>query len=205
MADEANQDPEQLLRQARQGSRDALGRLLGLYRTYLSLLARLQIGKRLEGKVDSSDLVQETFLDAHRHFPRFRGTTEAELTAWLRRILASKLANLVRHYRGTRRRDVALERNLASDLHQSSCALDGGLVDPGTSPSRAAVRRERAVLLAGALERLPEHYRQVIVLRHFDGLAFPEVGRRMGRSTASVEKLWVRALARLRRPLGDQT
>ena len=70
---------EQLLESARGGDRVALGQLLELYRRYLTLLARLQIGRRLQGKVDAADLVQDTFLEAHRHFARFRGTVEAEL------------------------------------------------------------------------------------------------------------------------------
>src|SRR5262249_29813911 len=86
----AGQDPEQLLSLARQGHRDALGLLLQLYDGYLALLARLQIGRRLRGKVDAADLVQETFLEAHRHFARFQGPTEAELVAWLRQILAAR-------------------------------------------------------------------------------------------------------------------
>jgi len=80
--------------------------------------------------------------------------------------------------------------------------LDRGLLDPRSSPSGQAVRRERAVLVAEALEKLPADYREVIVLRHFEGLTFPEIGRRMGRSLDSVEKLWVRGLARVRRLMG---
>src|SRR5439155_16480408 len=103
---EADPDPEQLLQLARSGSSAALGRLLELYRNYLALLARLQIGKRLQGKLDPSDLVQETFLEAHRDFAQFRGGSEAEFVNWLRQIMAMNLANLVRHYYGTQRRDV---------------------------------------------------------------------------------------------------
>src|SRR5439155_18589150 len=95
-----------LLRQARAGDGAALGQLLELYQNYLLLLARLQIGRRLQSKVDAADLVQETFLEAHRHFAQFRGTTEEELVSWLRHILAANLANLVRRYLGTRRRDI---------------------------------------------------------------------------------------------------
>ena len=117
---DADQDPEQLLQLARSGSSPALGRLLELYRNYLVLLARLQIGKRLQGKLDPSDLVQETFLEAHRDFAQFRGSSEAEFVNWLRQILARNLANRVRHYYATKRRDVRLERELAVDLDQSS-------------------------------------------------------------------------------------
>jgi DNA-directed RNA polymerase specialized sigma24 family protein len=97
---------EPLLRRAREGDGPALGQLLESYRAYLVVLARIQVGRRLQGKVDASDVVQEAFLGAHRDFPQFRGSTERELLGWLRGILASLLANLVRHYHGTKRRDV---------------------------------------------------------------------------------------------------
>ena len=174
-----------------------------MYRNYLTLLARLQVGRRLQGKVDESDLVQDTFLEALRHFGGFRGTTEAELMSWLRQILAGVVANLLRRYYGTQRRNVRLERELADDLDRSSHALAGGLAARQSSPSERAARREQAVRLADALEQLPADYREAIVLRHLEGLSFPEVARRMDRSVDSVEKLWVRALARLRSVLGE--
>src|SRR5436305_7881295 len=101
-------DPEHLLREAQAGDPATLGRLLELYRRYLALLARVQIGQRLQGKVDASDLVQETFLEAHRHFGRFQGASEAQFVGWLRQILAAKLADLLRRYLGTQGRDVRL-------------------------------------------------------------------------------------------------
>src|SRR5258707_14608986 len=134
MSSGAGPDPEQLLGLARAGSGPALGQLLELYRSYLAILARLQIGRRLQGKVDAADLVQETFLEAHRHFAEFRGTVEAELVCWLRQILAGLLANLVRRY-GTQRRDVRLERELANELDQSSRVLDQSLAVPQSTPS----------------------------------------------------------------------
>jgi RNA polymerase sigma-70 factor (ECF subfamily) len=196
-------EPVELLPLARAGDGRALGRLLEQYRGYLVLLARLEIGRRLQGKVDAGDLVQETFLEAHRDFGQFHGDSEAELVAWLRRILATNLANVVRHYLGTQRRDVRLERQLAADLDQSSRVLDGGLVANLTSPSQQAARRELAVLLGEALERLPDDYREVLILRHLEGLTFPEVAARMGRTVDVVKKLWPRALAHLRRLLGE--
>lgn len=195
-------DPEQLLRLVRAGSVAALGELLELYRDYLALLVRLQIDRRLQGKVDPLDVVQDTFLTAHQKFAQFRGTTEAELVGWLRQILASRMADVMRRYHGARRRDVRLERELTVELDESSRVLDQGLVAPGSTPSQQAVRREQAVLLAEALGRLPEDYREVIVLHHLEDLSFPEVARRMGRTVDSVKNLWIRALTRLRRSLG---
>jgi RNA polymerase sigma-70 factor (ECF subfamily) len=182
----ATLDPEQLLRQARAGQGPALARLLELYCGYLTLLSRYQIGRRLQGKVDASDLVQLTFLEAHRDFGRFRGTTEPEMVSWLRQVLARNVANLVARYCATQRRDVRLERELAGELDRSSRALDAGLVARLSSPSRQAARREQGVLLANALERLPADYREVLTLRHLEELSFPEVARRIGRSLDSV-------------------
>jgi RNA polymerase sigma-70 factor (ECF subfamily) len=180
----------------------ALGRRLESYRGYLTLLARTQIGRRLRGKVDPADVVQETFLHAVRDLTQFRGTSDQELAGWLRQILAARLADLVRRYCGTQGRDVHLERALQGELDQSSQVLDRGLAAPLSSPSQQAARHERAAWLAQALEQLPEDYREVLVLHHLEECDFPEVARRMGRSVEAVKKLWARALARLRRSAG---
>jgi RNA polymerase sigma-70 factor (ECF subfamily) len=201
MNSNAGPDPEPLLVLARAGHGPALGQLLELYRNYLTLLVRLQIGRRLQGKADSADLVQETFLEATEHFEQFRGTSEAELIAWLRQILVSRLARLVRHYFGTQRRDIRLERQLADEIDQSSRSL--ALVAPGSTPSQRAFHREQSVLLADALGRLPVDYREVLVLHHLQGLTLAAVAQHMGRSLESVKKLWLRGLARLRRVLEE--
>ena len=199
----AGRDPDDLLSLARAGNAAALGQLLELYRGYLTLLARLQIGRHLQGKVDPADVVQETFLEAHRDFAGFHGQAEAELVAWLRRILATNLANLVRHYLGTQRRDVRLERRLADELEESSRCLTAALAVPQSTPSEGAARREQAVVLAGAVERLPADYREVLVRHHLQGETLAEVARQMGRSLDSVKKLWLRGLLQLRRTLGE--
>ncbi len=193
-----------LLRRARAGDDDARGALLEAYRSYLMFLARVQLGRRLQGKVDPSDLVQEAFLEAHRDFAHFSGQTEAELLAWLRRVLATSLADQVRRYRGTQRRDPRLERRLAVELDQSSQGLERGLLAPDSSPSDRAARREEAVRLAEALEHLPADYRDVLLLRHFQGLTFPAIARRLDRSLDSVKNIWLRGLAQLRRTLEEE-
>ncbi len=196
-------NPSQMIQQARAKGETGLGELLEAHRNYLRLLARVEIGRRLQGKLDASDIVQETFLEAHRHFARFEGSDERQFVCWLRQILAAKVANLVRHYFGTQGRDIRLEQQLAVDLENSSRMLEQDLAGSLTSPSQQAVQHEQSVLLADALERLPEDYREVILLRHFEELTFPEVARRMGRTQDSVEKLWLRALVRLRQTFGE--
>jgi len=192
---------QELLEQALRGDETSLGRLLESHRSYLLLLARLEVGRHLRVKVDPADVVQDTFLEASRGFGRFRGRDEVEFAAWLRQILASSLSHLMRRYLGTEARDLRLERSLAHNLDQSSRSIDRGLVAMQSSPSQRASRREQALILADALERLPPDYREVIVLRHLEGLTFPGVAERMNRTLASVEKLWARAVGRLKASL----
>ena len=191
-------DADQRIADARHDP-ERLGELLEAYRHYLRLLARVEIGRRLQGKVDASDVVQEAFLDAHRHFPNFRGNAEGQFVAWLREILAGTLSNQVRRYFGTKARDPRLEVHFAADLDQSSYGLAQMLADPRSSPSAQAHRREQSLLVAEALARLPEDYQTVLVLRHLEGLTFPQVAASMGRSVDSVEKLWLRGLTQLKK------
>jgi RNA polymerase sigma-70 factor, ECF subfamily len=205
MNEVVNPDPVSLLDQARRGDSAALGRLLESYRSYMTVLTQMQISRRLQSKVDAADVVQEAFLSATRYFGQFRGDSEAEFLAWLRQVLASVLANLVRHYQGTKRRDVRLERRLIVELGQSSQALDRGLAASQSSPSHQAARREQSLILADALARLPPEWRDLLILRHLEGLTFPEVALRMGRTVDTVKKQWPKALAQLRILLGEET
>lgn len=192
-----------LFRTARAGDGEALGGLLEGYRSYLALLARLQISRRLQSKIEPADVVQDVMLEAHRNFAQFRGSSEAQFVAWLRRMVADRLANLVRHYHGTKRRDIRLEREMAAAVDDSSRMLVNALAAPQSTPSERAARREQAVLLAEALDQLPDDQREVLVLHHLEEYSFPEIARLMERSIDSVKGLWTRGLAGLRRILGD--
>jgi RNA polymerase sigma-70 factor (ECF subfamily) len=199
-ADDPN-DPERLLAQARLGDADCLGLLLELYRNYLHLLARTQIDLHLRGRASPSDAVQQTFLQACANFGQFRGGSEKELVAWLRRILVNTLAQMVEKQVKARKRDVRREvsvQQLVRNLEGSSAAFDAALVSPHSSPSARAERRELAARVADQLARLPADYREVIVLRNLEGLPFEEVARRMGRKSGAVRVLWLRALDQLR-------
>jgi RNA polymerase sigma-70 factor (ECF subfamily) len=191
-----------LLERARGADREAFGQLLEIVRPYLTVLARVQIGQRIQGKADPADVVQETFVEALRDLPTFRGTTPVELLAWLRQILVRNLANLVRRYLGTQARDVRLEQQLSVAVDGSSSALEAALAAAQSTPSEQAARVELTLRVADALGQLPENYRDVLVFRYLEGLSFPQVAQRMGRTIDSVEKLWVRGLARFRQLLG---
>ncbi len=193
--------PELLLEQARAGDLAARGRLLELYRNYLRLLARTQMGPALRGRLEASDLVQEALLEAHRDFRQFAGGSERELLVWLRRVLVRNLMDQVKHHQA-QARDMQRQQSLEAMLELSSNALGRALAGGGSTPSMQASRREQAVLLADALERLPPDYREVIVLRNLQHHKFEEVAERMGRSAGAVRMLWARALEQLHREMG---
>jgi RNA polymerase sigma-70 factor (ECF subfamily) len=168
------------------------------YRGWIVALARLQVGDGFRGKFDPSDAAQQTLLEAVRAGPGFRGTTEGELLAWLRQILAHVLAHEFRRYKGAKARDVAREVSLEQALERSSLRLGAVLAAGWSSPSHHAARVEEGVRLAAVLSRLSADDREVILLRNVEGLPHDEVARRMGRSPGAVRMLWARALARLR-------
>jgi RNA polymerase sigma-70 factor (ECF subfamily) len=184
---------------AKTGDSRALGSLLEGHRAYLRMLADVQIGRLLRSKLDADDLLQEAFLRAHRSIGRFRGATGDEFLSWLRGILAHVLADQIRRYYGTGQRDPKLERALEFQFERSSERFARALASPTSSPSRRAVRHEQAAHLAQAMERLPPASREVLLLRHFQELSFPEIASRMVRTVDGVKNLWIRALGRLRR------
>ena len=192
-----------LLTRARAGDASAWSELLEAHRPQLTLLAQVQIGPGLRGKADAADVVQETFLEAHRDLPSFRGTTEAEFAAWLRQVLARNLANLLRRYFGTQARDPRRERPLADGLDRSSQPPDPALVAPQSTPSQRAVRGEELLRLAAALTLLSEDQRQVVELHHLQGLPVAEVAAQMGRTRAAVVGLLFRGLKKLRQLLRE--
>ena len=181
---------------ARAGSPEALGRLLEACHGYLLMIAEQELDPSLQPKGGASDLVQETFLDAQRAFAGFGGVSDAELRAWLRRLLLNNLVSFTRLYHGTDKRRI--DREVAIATGDSSCAGATEPVADTPSPSREAMAHEEAEATRRALERLPEDYRRVLLLRYEEGQSFEEIGRIMGRTANATRKLWLRAVERLR-------
>jgi len=169
---------------------------------YLHLLARLQMNPRLTGKVAPSDIVQQTLLKAHEKREQFRGGTAADLAGWLRAILASTLAESMRHF-GRQRRDAGLERSLQAALDDSSANLERWLAADQSSPSQQVMREEHLSRLARALAELPEEQRTVVELRHLRGMPVAAIADQVDKSAASVAGLLRRGLQRLREVLGE--
>src|SRR6266542_1785627 len=176
---------------------ESSGWALDQFREYLRLLARMQLGTRLQAQMDASDVVQQTLLEAQQHLDQFRGGSAPELAAWLRRILARNLADAARAA-GRAKRDVARERSLEAALDESASRLEGWLQAEQSSPSQQAERKEQAVLLAEALAQLPGPQREAVVLRHLEGWPLADIARHFDRSQPAVVGLLQRGLKNLR-------
>jgi RNA polymerase sigma-70 factor (ECF subfamily) len=192
---------EQLLAGAREGDESQRDRLFEACRSYLALIARTQVESWLQAKADASDLVQQTLLEAHRGFERFEGRTEAEWLAWLRKIMRHNAADLIRHYRGTDKRQARREipfRQPGDDSRALGAPEPAGR-EP--TPSQQLVARDRNLQIAAALDQLTPDHREVIVLRNLERLPFDVVAERMGRSRPAVQMLWARAIKKLQEAL----
>jgi len=183
-----------LLDLARDGSATAIGNLLEAARSYLLLQAEHQLPLSMRAKVGPSDIVQETAIDAHRDFLRFRGTTQEEFYAWLRTILQNNVMDAVRRFEIAQKRAARREESINVVVDRRGVSV---LPAGGNTPDHSAIRREDAVLLSGVLARMPADYQTILRLRYWEGLTFPQIADRIGRSEEAGRKLWYRALARL--------
>jgi RNA polymerase sigma-70 factor (ECF subfamily) len=174
------------------------------FRSYLLLLARRQLRGRQAARLEASDLVQQTLLEAHRQGEKFRGTTDAERAAWLRKILAHKLVDADRTLHRDKR-DIGREHSLEDDLAHSSASLAGFLAANQSSPSQRMARHEAAIGIAHALAQLPEAQREALVLQHWQGMTLAQIGERLERTPVAVAGLLKRGLKRLRELLEDSS
>jgi RNA polymerase sigma-70 factor (ECF subfamily) len=173
---------------ARRGDAEALGRLLDSFRPYVRVIVRALRDRRVQGRLDESDFVQDALLEAHRSFASFNGETVAELVVWLRQIVIRTTGRTLRGLLGTARRDPTREEPATLD----------GVAAPDASPSHEAIRHEEAVSMAEALGQLPADMQQVLLGRHVDGLSHAEIAQAMNRTEGAVRMLYLRALRRLR-------
>jgi len=196
---DASQHAARCLAAARAGSKEALGEALEACRGYLLLVADQELDPDLRAKGSASDLVQETFLEAHRRFGQFDGDSTHELRAWLRSLLLHKAAKLGRRYHCTQKRRLSRERPLGE--YQPTAVRPSHVADLGPTPSVQAMFDEQQRRLLEAIDRLPDDYRRVMAMRYNEALAFDEIGRQLERSADAARMLWARAVDRLKREM----
>jgi RNA polymerase sigma-70 factor (ECF subfamily) len=197
LAGDAN---DRLIDSAAAGDTRAMGELFAQCRDRLRMLVRLRMDRRVQGRVDPSDILQETFLEASQRIGEFARKKPMPFFLWLRFLTAQRLIIAHRRHLGAQMRDAAAEVSLyARPMPEAtSVSLAAQLLGNFTSPDQAAVRAEMQLKLQQALNEMEPMDREVLAMRHFEQLSNGETAQALGISKTAASNRYVRALARLR-------
>jgi RNA polymerase sigma-70 factor, ECF subfamily len=193
-------ETDRLLERAAQGDQQGWGELLARHRERLRRMVALRLDHRLQGRIDASDVIQETYLEAWSRLADYLRNPTMPFFLWLRFLAGQKLMTLHRHHLGVEMRDPGREVSLyhGSLPETSSAALAAQLLGHDTRPSEAAVRAELKIQLQEALNTMDVLDREVLALRHFEQLTRAEIAQVLDISEAAVSKRYIRALKRLK-------
>jgi RNA polymerase sigma-70 factor, ECF subfamily len=197
-------ETNQLLEQAARGDQRGLGALLGRHRDRLQRMVSLRMDRRLQGRIDPSDVIQEAYLEASVRLAEYLRDPSMPFFLWLRFLAGQKLVTLHRHHLGVQMRTAGQEAALCRGPlpEASSAALAGQLLGHDTRPSEAAVRAELKIRLQDGLNSMDPLDREVLALRHFEQLSRAEIAQVLGVFEAAAGKRYIRALERLKQVLG---
>ncbi|MEO1527567.1 MAG: sigma-70 family RNA polymerase sigma factor [Planctomycetota bacterium] len=176
--------------------------IVAQYEPYLRMLARTRMRQAYQAKIGASDLVQQAMLQAVQGFDGFRGSTEGELLAWLRKILAHHLCHLDRDLHRDKR-DIRREQSMEQKLTASSMRLEGLLAGDGPTPSQNVAFGESVIQISEAITELPDAQGDAVRLHYLEGMKLSEVARSLGKSTGAVAGLLHRGMKALRERLGE--
>ncbi|MCA8968305.1 MAG: sigma-70 family RNA polymerase sigma factor [Planctomycetes bacterium] len=194
---------EELIERAKAGDATALAHLFEGYRARLRKLVDLRLDRRLAGRVDPSDVLQEAFIDLAQKLPTYDRRRDLQFFLWLRLVTGERLAEIHRRHLGTKKRDAALEVSLyrGSMPTAESVTLAHSLFGRFSSPSHGAMRAEIQIQLQDVLNAMEPIDREVLVLRHFEELTNDEAAAVLGLKKTAASNRYMRALGRLREAL----
>jgi len=196
---DSSETHDQLLRAA-DGDQEAVAALFAQHRDRLEQMVMLRMDRRLRGRIDPSDVLQETYFEFVRRVRDFGREPTTSVYLWLRFLTGQKLVDLTRRHLGSKMRDAAQEISLykGAPPQASSVSLAAQLLGHFTSASRAAIRAETQIRVQEALNSMDPIDREILALRHFELLSNGEVAQVLGLSKAAASNRYVRALKRLK-------
>jgi RNA polymerase sigma-70 factor, ECF subfamily len=195
---ETGSNLEELIERAARGEKSARDRLLSYYRDHLRRMVAERLDRRLAARVDPSDVVQETLMEASRRLEEYLKARPLPLLAWLRRIAVERVIDTHRRHLGSQRRSVARERGGPPIIDGSAVGLAEAFVNTQTSPSGVVMRAEQGDRVRTAIDRLPPKCREILVMRHLEHMELDEIAEELGISSGAVKARILRALLRLR-------
>ncbi len=191
----------ELLKRAVDGDENALNELFSRYRDRLKRMVHLRLSRRLQGRVDDSDVIQEAYIDVSRRLSEYQQDPQLPFFLWLRYITGLKLTEVHRRHLGTQMRDAGQEVSLHRGAlpEANSVSLAAHLLGTMTSPSQAAVKAETRIYVQEALNGMDPLDREVLALKHFEQLSTSEMAQVLGLSKAGAGSRYLRAIKRLRK------
>jgi RNA polymerase sigma-70 factor (ECF subfamily) len=197
---ENSSQTDRLLQAAAQGDNDKWGALLTLHRERLRRMVALRLDRRLQGRIDASDVIQEAYLEASARLAEYLKQPPMPFFLWLRFLTSQKLLQLHRHHLGAQARDAGREVSLYRGAlpGASSADLAAQLLGHSTRPSEAAIRAEMKIRLQEALNSMEPLDREVLALRHFEHLNNAETAQTLGIQESAASKRYLRALKKLK-------
>jgi RNA polymerase sigma-70 factor (ECF subfamily) len=195
--------PYDLFDRAQRGDQAARQQLLEHYRDYLRRMVAVRLDRRLAARVDPSDVVQETLVEAAGRLDEYLRERPIPFYAWLRQLAAERVIDAHRRHVGAQRRSVTLEQHGTELPDASADRLVQRLFANDTSPSNQLMRAERHERLKAALATLPSRDREVLVMRHLEQLTIAEIAAMLEIGEPAVKSRLLRALIRMRERLGD--
>ena len=191
---------DDLLRRAKSGDEHALAALFTTFRERLKRMVALRLDRRLSGRVDASDVIQEAYLEVHKRFPEWARDEQLPIFLWMRLVTGQKLMDFHRHHLGVQMRDASQEVSLYRGAlpQASSASLAAHLLGKMTSVSQAAIRAEHKLIVQEALNSMDALDREVLVLRHFEHLNNEETAQALGVKKSTASQRYIRALKRLK-------
>jgi RNA polymerase sigma-70 factor, ECF subfamily len=196
---------QELLRGAQQGDGSAVNRLLDRHRDALRRMVRMRLDRKIQGRIDVSDIVQDVLVEANRRLPQYLEDPAMSFHLWVRQIAKDRIIDAHRRHRVSAKRSVDREQSLAvpAALDHSAVELAAQLRDPELTPAAAATQQEMTQLVEQALARLSEQDGEIIIMRHYEQLSNMEVAEVLGLTEPAASMRYLRAVRRLRQLLLD--
>lgn len=201
----ASDETQQLIINAKAGDEAAAGELLNRHRESLRRMVEMRFDRRIQGRVDASDIVQEVMLDANRRLNDYLANPVMPFHLWLRQMAKDRLIDAHRRHRGSHKRSVDREQGMQSpgDMDRSTLELAAQLCDPELTPAAAATMHELQRRFQDAIERLEDNDREIVLMRHFEQLSNQDVAAALNLSEPAASMRYLRAMRKLRAMLAD--
>lgn len=201
-----NDQTQQLLALAKGGDRNAAERLLGRHREALRRMISLRLDRRIQHRVDASDIVQDVLVDADRRLSAYLQDPSIPFHLWLRQMAKDRLIDAHRRHHGSAKRSVSREQPMVAlgGMDESTLQFVGEISDPELTPAAAATMQELQVRFEAAIGQLPDQDQEIILMRHFEHLSNQDIAEALGLSEPAASMRYLRAIRRLRAHLGMQ-